>query len=110
MKSYPDVTATSKQKIFNTKLSSTRMVIERSFEKLKCSWRIRCKHCDTLLKNMIQIIQTCFILHNLCEEFNCYCIRDENMEMYQNQVQLNREDISKNGEAYRLIRDVLCNQ
>ena len=32
------------------------------------------------------------------------------MEINKNQVQLNREDISENGEAYnKLIRDTLCN-
>ena len=58
MKAYSDGTATPKQKIFNTKLSLTRMVIERSFGKLKGRWGILLKHCDAHLRNMIQIIQT----------------------------------------------------
>ena len=90
MKAYSDGTATPKQKIFNTKLSLTRMVIERSFGKLKGRWGILLKYCDAHLRNMIQIIQTWFILQNVCEEFNSYW----NMEINQNLAQLTCEDIS----------------
>eukprot|EP01018_Ginkgo_biloba_P009778 Gb_07762 [translate_table: standard] len=57
---------TNAQKLFNFKLSSTRIVVERAFGKLKNTWRLlqnRVKNSN--LELLPRIIIVCCILHNM---------------------------------------------
>ena len=57
------------QKRFNYRLSRARMVVENAFGRLKGRWRILLKRIDSKLENVQDIIVTCCILHNLCEQW-----------------------------------------
>lgn len=57
---------TAREKRFNTKLSSIRQIVERSFTLLKGRWRrLSCvEHTDLTL--MVDVIMSTFVLHNFC--------------------------------------------
>ncbi|XP_055955589.1 uncharacterized protein LOC126814699 [Patella vulgata] len=59
---------TPKQKTFNYKLSSSRMTVENSFGRLKGRWRCLLKRLDMNVDKVPNIIMTCCILHNICEQ------------------------------------------
>ena len=65
MKPYPKTGARNKRN-FNSKLSSTRMVVERAFDLLKGRFRILHKQQDTTLHNVCHVVTACCILHNYC--------------------------------------------
>ena len=70
MKGFPDNgNLNDEQKRFNYRLSRARMVVENAFGRLKGRWRILLKRIDSKLENVQDIIVTCCILHNLCEEW-----------------------------------------
>ena len=46
--------------------SSTRMCVERAFDMLKGKWRILLKMIDVHLKNVLDLVATCLVLHNMC--------------------------------------------
>lgn len=53
------------QRIFNKKLSSTRMVIELAFGDIKNRFK-RCLDINTSIEKGVDIVVTCCILHNVC--------------------------------------------
>jgi hypothetical protein len=53
------------KKLFNRKLSSTRMVIELIFGDLKNRFK-RCTDVNTSIDRGVQIVVTCCVLHNIC--------------------------------------------
>ena len=68
MKPYPATGSLScKQKIFNYQLSRARMVVECAFGRLKGRWRCLMKRNDSDLAFVPTIVNTCCVLHNLCE-------------------------------------------
>jgi DDE superfamily endonuclease len=46
------------------------MVVECAFGRLKGRWRVLLKRSDTQFPKTVQIITTCVILHNICENAN----------------------------------------
>ena len=46
--------------------SSTCMCIERAFGMLKGRWRILLKRANVHLRNVPELVSTCFFLHNIC--------------------------------------------
>ena len=57
------------QRQYNKVHSSARMAVERAFGKLKGRWRILRNSMEvTDLKNVVDIIDVCCILHNICTE------------------------------------------
>lgn len=59
-----------KRRLFNYILSSHRMCIERAFGRLKQRWRILLGVEANSLRRIARIIQTCCILHNMCQSLN----------------------------------------
>ena len=57
--------AVSQQTVFNKKLSSTRMCIERAFGRLKCKFRRLQKLDMSRVDLMPSVITTACVLHNL---------------------------------------------
>lgn len=53
------------QSIHNNRLSSTRMVIERSFGDLKGRWR-RLRFLECRIENACAFVTACAVLHNIC--------------------------------------------
>ena len=49
-------------------LSSARVTVERAFGVLKGRWRILLKRIDNRFINIPEVILTCCILHNFCQE------------------------------------------
>ena len=56
------------QRRFNKTLSSARSTVERAFAILKGRLRILLKRLDSRFHNVSEIILTCRILHNFCQE------------------------------------------
>ena len=54
------------QKLYNYKLSATRIVVEHAFGLLKCRFRRLRKLDNTDLQLCSQIVMVCCILHNIC--------------------------------------------
>lgn len=55
------------QKKFNYQLSRARRVIENTFGRLKARFRICNKRIELNIENVPNIVQSCCILHNVCE-------------------------------------------
>ncbi|CAG2251641.1 unnamed protein product [Mytilus edulis] len=58
---------TYEQKTFNYKHSSTRMVVEGSFGRLKGRWRCLLKRLDVATVRVPYVVCSCCTLHNFCE-------------------------------------------
>ncbi|XP_042309172.1 putative nuclease HARBI1 [Sceloporus undulatus] len=58
---------TPKQKIFNQKLNRVRGAVERSFGRLKARWRCLTAPLLVVEENVVPILVSCVILHNICE-------------------------------------------
>ena len=56
--------------MFNTMLRSAGNQIECAFGRLKARWRILLRSMDLKLEDILDIVMTCFVLHNFCEEQN----------------------------------------
>lgn len=56
------------QQRFNRVLSSARSTVEQAFGVLKGRWRILLKRLDNRFVNVPEVILTCCILHNFCQE------------------------------------------
>ncbi|XP_071945891.1 uncharacterized protein [Antedon mediterranea] len=67
---------------FNFKHSSTRMTVEKAFGRLKGRWRILLKENEHEISNLRPIVQTCCILHNVCEKNNVPFMRHLYDEVY----------------------------
>lgn len=84
---------TQRHRNFNKKLSSTRMVIERTFGHLKCRWRrlqkLNMSRIDLVPKTVI----ACCVLHNFCIIQN-----DPNFEIVREDEQF-EENVAPNNEA-----------
>jgi hypothetical protein len=59
--------ADSVQKKYDYHLHRATTPVEIAFSHLRGRWKILLKRCDLQLDNMINIIKTCLVLHNLCE-------------------------------------------
>ncbi|XP_046405087.1 putative nuclease HARBI1 [Ischnura elegans] len=53
---------------FNYRLSRARMVVENAFGRLKGRWRVLLKASEVDVARLVEVINTCCILHNICEE------------------------------------------
>lgn len=54
---------------FNARLSRARVIVEDAFGRLKGRWRILTKRADYNVPNLIEILKTCLILHNICQKY-----------------------------------------
>ena len=69
LKPYPiTVILNRSQRRFNKTLSSARSTVERAFGLLKARWRILLKRLDNKFCNIPEVILTCCILHNFCQQ------------------------------------------
>ena len=59
-------TADRDKQMFHSRLSSTRIEVERAFGLLKGRFRILNKQQDTQVKNICNVVAACCILHNYC--------------------------------------------
>ena len=59
--------ADEKQLRFNTSLRKVRNLIEHAFGRLKARWRILNRSIDVDLDTAINLMYSCFVLHNFCE-------------------------------------------
>lgn len=74
MKPYQEnARTTDAQKHFNYRQSRARMVVENAFGRLKGRWRCLQKRLDLKLDNVPNVVATCVVLHNICEEFGDIC-------------------------------------
>jgi hypothetical protein len=60
--------------------SSIRMCVERAFGMLKGRWRILLKRIDVALENVLDLVSTCLMLHNICIVFGDEFWRTEWMQ------------------------------
>ena len=67
IKPYPGKNLTPEEESFNTYLSSSRIVVENAFGRLKARWRMFNQKLPMDIKRAPAIISACCILHNICE-------------------------------------------
>ena len=68
MKAYPNNgRLTQQQKVFNYRLSKTRVVVEHAYGRLKGRWRCLLKRLDINVADVPNVVAACCALHNLCE-------------------------------------------
>ena len=116
LKPYPDNGAlTRSQTKYNKTLSSARSVVERAFGILKARWRCLLKRLDNRTSNVVEVIITCCVLHNICEE-NGDEMEDEEFTArviereQQGNTIINEDVVENNGEDLRtLIKNFLRN-
>ncbi|CAB3978951.1 Hypothetical predicted protein [Paramuricea clavata] len=70
MKEFAKGGSTPQQQFFGYRLSSSRMVVECAFGRLKARFGILRRPMDLSLDNIITTIHACFILNNFCEIHN----------------------------------------
>ena len=58
---------THSEKLFNKKLSSARVTVERAFGILKARWRCLLKRLDNCIENVSAVVIACCVLHNICQ-------------------------------------------
>ena len=58
---------TRSEKLFNKKICSARVTVERAFDILKARWRFLLKRLDNHIENNSAVIIACFVLHNVCQ-------------------------------------------
>ncbi|XP_042300069.1 protein ALP1-like isoform X2 [Sceloporus undulatus] len=66
MKPYPGAT-NDKERLFNENLNRAKRVAEKAFSRLKARWRFLTAPLHVGKENLIPIIASCVVLHNLCE-------------------------------------------
>ena len=74
LKGYNEDTRDPKQRYFNKKLSSARVVTENAYGMLKGRFRILYKKTECRLKNLKFVIMACVMLHNLCISVRDLCL------------------------------------
>ena len=67
MKEFSSGGSTPTEQFFGYKLSSSRMVIECAFGRLKGRWGALRRAMDISLDDLPNVIFACFVLHNYCE-------------------------------------------
>jgi hypothetical protein len=70
MKEFPGGGKDMQEQFFGFRLSSSRMVIENAFGRLKGRFRCLQRKMDLSLDSLPSVILSCFILHNYCEQEN----------------------------------------
>ena len=73
LKAYPDTTRCPKQKNFNNKLRSARVVSKHACGMLKGQWRILNKKNECRRSNIKSIIMSSIELHNICIHRKDHC-------------------------------------
>jgi hypothetical protein len=74
LKAYPDKTKDQKEKYFNIKLRSARVVSEHAYGMLKGRWRITYRKMECRKRNATSVIMACIALHNLCIKRHDPCL------------------------------------
>ena len=74
---------TPQERNFNKKVSSSRSTVERAFGMLKVRWRCLLKPLEQMIENIPDIIITCCVLHNICQDHGEE-ILEENLPLLNN--------------------------
>ena len=64
------------QRNLNYKLNRARMVVENAFGRLKGRWHCLLKHIDSDVVHVLNIVASCFVLHNMCEIYWDDCLEE----------------------------------
>ena len=85
MKEYERCTSNS-EVIFNNILRSARNPVECAFGRLKGRWRFLTKQIDLNLDLVPMVVYACFVLHNFCEQNNCFVNQELVQQQYEVQI------------------------
>jgi hypothetical protein len=77
--------ADARRRKFNKRYSSTRMVIECAYGRLKQRWRVLLKPQMLKVRNVVKVVTACCVLHNICDEYRCIPPPDRELEQQQRQ-------------------------
>ena len=70
---------TRSEKLFNKKLCSARVTVERAFVILKARWRCLLKRLDNCIENVSAVVIACCVLHNICQMNRDYYLDQDGM-------------------------------
>ena len=108
---------TRDQRVFNRKLSSCRVHVERAFGILKARWRILLTRLDNRIENVAAVTIACVTLHNFCQKNNeTYTDEDGVLENILRQERQSRQrrrqnyDRNPNGNTSRISLTNYLNQ
>ena len=73
IKGFNENTRDPKERYFNKKLCSARVVTENAYGMLKSRWRLLYKKCECKLHHVKYVIMSAVILHNICIYNNDPC-------------------------------------
>ena len=108
MKAYQNETRVHKERYFNKRLCSARVVSEHAFGMLKGRWRCLYKKSECSLDNSALIVMACITLHNLCIEQDDPCNPRWRLEV--NDLCIIRgNDTTYNQHSSNLTRDTVAN-
>jgi hypothetical protein len=85
MKEYETCTSNS-EVIFNNILRSARNPVECAFGRLKGRWRFLTEQIDLNLDFAPIVAYACFVLHNFCEQNNCFVDQELVQQQYEVQI------------------------
>ena len=74
VKMFNENTRDLKERFFNKKCCSARVVTENCYGMMKGRWRIIYKKCECKLYNIKYVIMACALLHNICIHHNDPCL------------------------------------
>ncbi len=112
MKEYPSGGSNVKEQHFSYRLSSTRMVIECSFGRMKSRFAALRREMDINMNDLPNVIYSCFVLHNFCELNNDFvgdeAVREALREdtVLQPECQRHHNNRSNNETEGKRIREV----
>ncbi|KAL3057636.1 protein ANTAGONIST OF LIKE HETEROCHROMATIN PROTEIN 1-like [Trematomus bernacchii] len=90
---------TAEQELLNTQIIAARSVAHYAFERLKGRWRCLNRRNDCNVEIVKDMVETCCVLHNLCERNNDMCLPDW---IGQEPLQTVDENPQKNSDAESL--------
>ena len=107
LKPYRENALNPKQRYYNRRLCSARVVSEHAYGMLKGRWRILYKKTDCRLGNISSVIMTCITLHNICIHRDDPCKPRWRLDV--NQLNLLRGNAGQTGADSDQIKTTITN-
>ena len=100
-------TNNSKEKLYNLKFKSARVVTENAYEMLKSRWRILYKKTEMKTYNLKHIVMAWVMLHNLCIARNDpsnprWRLTVEELELHSADIPRHQDNVESNTNATKI--------
>ena len=111
IKGYDEKTIRNKERFYNIKMRSARVVTENCYGMLKGRWRLLYKPAEMRKYNLKYVIMSAIMLHNLCIHFKDPCeprwiLEVENLGLYKKDI-IRTESKKKSSQSRDKVREWL---